>query len=149
MLSSGIVQTFPYVYSSCLRTSDGSNHRLRRGHNYSVVATSSMLRCVVERSTPGEEVPGSIPAVVARSLLVGSVSVYCDQLRQKPWSPSSVSCVAAHKIARRSVLGLVRDITLVVDEDVKKPTNQRCVVVDIHVPGTQIAHIKILYQVQK
>ena len=29
----------------------------------------------VERSTPGEEVPGSIPAVAARPLLVGSVSV--------------------------------------------------------------------------
>ena len=29
----------------------------------------------VERSTPGEEVPGSIPVVTARSLLVGSVSV--------------------------------------------------------------------------
>ena len=29
----------------------------------------------VERSTPGEEVPGSIPAVAARSLLVRSVSV--------------------------------------------------------------------------
>ena len=29
----------------------------------------------VERSTHGEEVPGSIPAVAARSLLVGSVSV--------------------------------------------------------------------------
>ena len=28
----------------------------------------------VERATPGEEVPGSIPAVAARSLLVGSVS---------------------------------------------------------------------------
>ena len=26
-------------------------------------------------ATPGEEVPGSIPAVAARSLLVGSVSV--------------------------------------------------------------------------
>ena len=42
----------------------------------------------VERATPGEEVPGSIPAVAARSLLVGSVSV-CDRLRQKSWSPSS------------------------------------------------------------
>ena len=30
---------------------------------------------LVERATPGEEVLGSIPAV-ARSLLVGSVSVY-------------------------------------------------------------------------
>ena len=29
----------------------------------------------IERVTPGEEVPGSIPAVVARSLLVGLVSV--------------------------------------------------------------------------
>ena len=29
----------------------------------------------VERATSGEEVPGSIPAVAARSLLVGSVSV--------------------------------------------------------------------------
>ena len=29
----------------------------------------------VERATPGEEVPGSIPAVVARFLLVGPVSV--------------------------------------------------------------------------
>ena len=29
----------------------------------------------VERATPGEEVPGSILAVAARSLLVGSVSV--------------------------------------------------------------------------
>ena len=28
----------------------------------------------IERATPGEEVPGSIPAVAARSLLVGSVS---------------------------------------------------------------------------
>ena len=29
----------------------------------------------VEPGTPGEEVPGSIPAVAARSLLVGIVSV--------------------------------------------------------------------------
>ena len=29
----------------------------------------------IERATPGEEVLGSIPAVAARSLLVGSVSV--------------------------------------------------------------------------
>ena len=29
----------------------------------------------IERATPGEEVPGSIPIVAARSLLVGSVSV--------------------------------------------------------------------------
>ena len=29
----------------------------------------------VERATPGEEVPGSIPAVAARSLLGGSATV--------------------------------------------------------------------------
>ena len=29
----------------------------------------------VERTTPGEEIPGSIPAVAAHSLLVGSGSV--------------------------------------------------------------------------
>ena len=50
---------------------------------------------LVERSTPGEEVPDSVPAVATRSLLVGSVSVQCDRLRQKPWSPSYISCVAA------------------------------------------------------
>ena len=30
---------------------------------------------VLERATPGQEVPRSIPAVAARSLLAGSVSV--------------------------------------------------------------------------
>ena len=65
----------------------------------------------VERATPGEEVPGTIPVVAARSQLVGSVSLKCDRLRQKSWSPSTVSCVAARKIVRRSVMGPVRDIT--------------------------------------
>ena len=51
-------------------------------------------------STPGEEVLGSIPTVTAGSPLVGSVSVLCDLLRQKSWSPHSVSCVAASKIVR-------------------------------------------------
>ena len=35
----------------------------------------------------------------------------CDRLRQKSWSLSSVSGVAARKIVRRSVLGPVRNIT--------------------------------------
>ena len=78
----------------------------------------------VERAAPGEEVPGSIPAVAARYLLVGSVSVLCDRLRQKSWSPSYVLCVAARKIARRSVLGPVRDKACFVDEEVKKPNKQ-------------------------
>ena len=55
----------------------------------------------VECATPSEEVMGSISAVAALSLLVGSVSVQCDRLRQKSWSPRSVSCVAARKNVRR------------------------------------------------
>ena len=39
-----------------------------------------------------------------------NMSVSCDRLRQKSWSPSSASCVAARKIVRRSVLGPVREI---------------------------------------
>ena len=39
------------------------------------IATGSAVAQSVERATPGEEVSGSIPAVAARSLLVGSVSV--------------------------------------------------------------------------
>ena len=54
----------------------------------------------VEHATPGEEVVGSIPAVAALSLMVGSVSVVCDRLRQKPWPFYSVSCVTARKIIR-------------------------------------------------
>ena len=48
----------------------------------------------------------------------------CDRLRQKSWSPSSVSCVAARKIVRRSCLGARPRYNLVVDEDVKKPNKQ-------------------------
>ena len=70
-----------------------------------------MLAQSIERATLDEEVPGSILTVAARSLVIGSVSVKCDRLRQKSWSPSSVSCVVARKIVRYSVLGLVRDIT--------------------------------------
>ena len=40
---------------------------------------------------PGEEFVGSISAPGVRSLLVGSVSVECGRLRQKSWSPRSVS----------------------------------------------------------
>ena len=35
----------------------------------------SAIAQLVEHVTPGEEVPGSIPAAAARSLLVGSLSV--------------------------------------------------------------------------
>ena len=76
-----------------------------------------------EVATPSEEVLSSIPGVVARSLLVGSVSVSCDRLRQKPWSPCSVSCVAAHKIVRRQSWDPSAIYSLV-DEDVKKPNKE-------------------------
>ena len=46
-----------------------SLHQTRGGGGGGRVAQS------VERATPGEEVPGSIPAVIGRSLLVGSMSV--------------------------------------------------------------------------
>ena len=46
------------------------------------------------------------------------------RLRQKSSSPCSVSCVAARKIVRRSCLGARPRYNLVVDEDVKKRTNQ-------------------------
>ena len=42
---------------------------------YMTEAKEGAVAQSVERATPGEEVPGSIPAVAARSLLVGSVSV--------------------------------------------------------------------------
>ena len=50
--------------------------------NFSACPSFCLLVCVggavaqsVERATPGEEVPGSIPASAARSLLAGWVSV--------------------------------------------------------------------------
>ena len=51
-------QTKPYIYAMDQITVAGG-----------AIAQS------VERTTPGEEDPSSIPAVAARSLLVGSVSV--------------------------------------------------------------------------
>ena len=41
----------------------------------SVMRKGGAVAQSVERATPVQEVPGSIPAVAARSLLVGSVSV--------------------------------------------------------------------------
>ena len=78
----------------------------------------------VERAIPGEEVPSSIPAVAARSLLVGSVSVESDRLRKKSWFNSSVSCVTACKIVRLCP-GARPRYNLVVNENVKKQTNQQ------------------------
>ena len=40
-----------------------------------ILAAGGAVAQSVERASPGEEVLGSIPALAARSLLVGSVSV--------------------------------------------------------------------------
>ena len=40
-----------------------------------ILSLGGVVAQSVERATPSEEVPGSISAVAARSLLVGSVSV--------------------------------------------------------------------------
>ena len=78
----------------------------------------------VEQAIPGEEVLGSIPAVPARALLVWLVSVYCDRLRQKSWSfRSCLVCGSTQKVSDIS-LGTRPRYSLVVEEDVKKPTNQ-------------------------
>ena len=50
-------------------------HGLHRTNTWSTPNPGGAGSQSVERTTPGEEVPGSIPAVAARSLLVGSVSV--------------------------------------------------------------------------
>ena len=73
-------------------------------------------------ATPGLEVVGSIPAPGASSMLVGSVSV-CDWLRQKSWSPRSVSVWKHIKLFDLS-FGACPLNSLVADKDDKKPTNE-------------------------
>ena len=74
----------------------------------------------VERATAGEEEVDSIPAPGARSLVVGSVSVQCDRLRQKSWRPSVLQHL---KLFDVSLETRVRD-SLVAYEDVKEPMKQ-------------------------
>ena len=56
----------------CVKSQRSQSSRLIELIRYSAGGRGSSA---VERATPGEEDPGSIPAVAARSLLVGSVSV--------------------------------------------------------------------------
>ena len=65
-----------------------------------------MVAQSVECMTPGEKVVGSIPAGAASSLLVDSPSVSCDRLRQKSWSPRSVSCVGRQEINQPNLGGV-------------------------------------------
>ena len=81
----------------------------------------------VERTTPGEEILGSIPAVAARSLLLGrcqyNVTV-CDRSHGLP----ALSLVWQHEKLSDVNLGTRPRYRLVVDEDVNnltKPTKPR------------------------
>ena len=74
----------------------------------------------VERATPGEEILGSITAVAARSLLVG----YNVNGGYRSHGLPALSRVRQHvKLSDVSLVTRPR-YCLVVDEDVKKPTNQ-------------------------
>ena len=54
----------------------GQNNKLKEMFDVAdLLLLGSAVAQSIERATPGKEVPGSIPAVAARSLLVGSVSV--------------------------------------------------------------------------
>ena len=59
--------------------------------------------------TTGERGQGELLDMVTgnKSRVCSTLICIADRLRQKSWSPSSVSCVAARKIVRRSVLGPV------------------------------------------
>ena len=74
----------------------------------------------VERATPGEEILGSITAVAARSLLVGYSVNGGDRSHGLP----ALSRVWQHVKLSGVSLGTRPRYCLVVDEDVKKPTNQ-------------------------
>ena len=64
-----MIQTVGFILSNPLLCSSAVPVAVGGGGGAGAVAQS------VERATPGEQVPGSIPAVAALSLLVGSVSV--------------------------------------------------------------------------
>ena len=80
----------------------------------------------VERATSGQGGMDSILDPGARVQLVLAVPVYCDRLRQKPWYPRFVYVWQHVKFSNVSSGSRRRD-SLVADEDVKKPTNQRTV----------------------
>ena len=52
-----------------------TDNRLNKQSRFINIVNIRAVAQSVERATPDEEVPGSIPAVATRSLLVGSVSV--------------------------------------------------------------------------
>ena len=67
---------------------------------------------------------GLIAAPGALSLLVGSESILCDQLKQKTWSLHSISPWQQVKLSNVS-LGTYPCDSLVADENVKKPLKKK------------------------
>ena len=96
-------------------------HPITRAELIFADSSRSAVAQSVERATPGEEVVGSISTVDA--LFFRSVSVLCDQLRQKSWSTRSVSCVAA-LITSDASLGTRPRYSLGVDEETNQPKKQ-------------------------
>ena len=70
--------------------------------------------------TPGLEVMVSIPAVGARSLLVGSMSVWYDRLKKRSWSPCFAFMWQRVKMSDVNFRILPLD-SLAASEDVKWP----------------------------
>ena len=77
----------------------------------------------VEHTAPDQEVMDSSPAPSVRSLLVGSVSVKCDRLRQKSWSPHSVSVWQRVNLSGMNLATHVQD-RLIAGKDAKKLNKQ-------------------------
>ena len=77
----------------------------------------------VERWTPGEEVPGSIPAVAARSYWLGRCQCNVTGLDKSHGLPV-LSRVWQHIKLSDVSLGTRPRYSLVIDEDVKKPNKR-------------------------
>ena len=77
----------------------------------------------VERTTPGQEVPGSIPAVAAAPYWLGWCRYNVIGWDRNHGLPT-LSCVWRHLILSFVSLGACSQYSLVVVEDFKKPTNQ-------------------------
>ena len=92
-------------------------------HRLSFYGAGGVVAQSAERATPGEEVLGSIPAVAARPYWLGQCQYNgtgCDRSHGLP----ALSHVWHHLKLSDVSLGARPRLSLVFDEDVKKPTNQ-------------------------
>ena len=106
----------------CLPKKDSKVFSLKVWNRYLAKEDGAVAQ-LVESVTPGEVAVGLIPVPGACFLLFWLVSVSCDRLRQKSWSPRSVS-VWQHVELSDISLGTSLQDSLVAEEAVKKPTNQ-------------------------